>query len=78
MPPAAGAIVYVGYKSDLGWKSTELAEELRAKKSVLIVPASQFEMEGYLRVGFGYDLEILRKALSCVDEVMFREVAAGK
>jgi aspartate/methionine/tyrosine aminotransferase len=75
-PPAAGAIVYVGYKPDLGWKSADLAEELRAKKSVLIVPATQFEMEGYLRIGFGYDGEVLRKALARVDEVMFRTVAA--
>jgi aspartate/methionine/tyrosine aminotransferase len=75
-PPAAGAIAYVGYNSDLGWKSMELAESLRVKKSVLIVPASQFEMEGYLRIGFGYDQEILRRALARVDEVMFRAVAA--
>lgn len=75
-PPAAGAIVYIGYKSDLGWKSMDLAESLRVKKSVLIVPASQFEMEGYLRIGFGYDQEILRKALTRVDQLMFRAVAA--
>lgn len=76
VPPTAGAIVYVGYNANLGWKSMELAESLRVKKSVLIVPASQFEMEGYLRIGFGYEREILQKALSRVDEVMFRQVAA--
>lgn len=74
VPPAAGAIAYISYRND--WKSMELAERLRTEKSVLIVPGSQFEMEGYLRIGFGYHAEKLRQALDRVDEVMFRAVPA--
>ncbi len=69
VPPAAGAIAWVGYQGNR--KSSEIAETLRVEKSVLLVPGSQFEMEGYLRIGYGSDAEKLRKALRFVDEVMF-------
>jgi aspartate/methionine/tyrosine aminotransferase len=74
VPPAAGAIAYIGYSGE--WKSIDLAEHLRTEKSVLVVPGSQFEMEGYLRIGFGYNAEQLRQALERVDEIMFRAVPA--
>jgi aspartate/methionine/tyrosine aminotransferase len=70
VPPAAGAIAYIGYRN--AWKSRDLAEALRVEKSVLLVPGSQFEMEGYLRIGFGYEAETLRRALERVEEVMLR------
>ena len=65
--PAAGAIAWVGYE----WKrpSAELAEEMRAHKGVLIVPGMQFEMESYLRIGFGYDAGHLERALGRLDEM---------
>ena len=50
--------------------SAAVAEELRAKKGVLLVPGEQFAMPGYLRIGFGEGREKLRKALSRFDEWM--------
>jgi hypothetical protein len=67
--PRAGAIAWVGYSG--GRSSLEIAEELRAKKKVLIVPGAHFGMEGFLRVGYGYDRQHLEDALARVDEVMF-------
>jgi aspartate/methionine/tyrosine aminotransferase len=66
VPPRAGAIAWIGLR--MKWNSAEIAEELRAKKGVLLVPGEQFAMPGYLRIGFGEDAGKLRKALGRVDE----------
>ncbi|HEV2305647.1 MAG TPA: aminotransferase class I/II-fold pyridoxal phosphate-dependent enzyme [Candidatus Acidoferrales bacterium] len=64
--PNAGAIAWIGFRKK--WNSAAVAEELRAKKGVLLVPGEQFAMPGYLRIGFGENLEKLRKALARFDE----------
>ena len=51
IPPDAGAICYVRYAIDIG--STELAQQLRVDRSVLVVPGDHFGMDQYLRIGFG-------------------------
>ena len=66
VPPRAGAIAWIGLR--MKWNSEVVAEELRAKKSVLLVPGEQFAAPGYLRIGFGEDAGKLRKALGRVDE----------
>ena len=68
IPPAAGAIAWLRYKA--GPPSEELAETLRGRKSTLIVPGTQFEMENHLRIGFGYRPDILERALARVDEAL--------
>jgi aspartate/methionine/tyrosine aminotransferase len=69
IPPRAGAIAWIGYRN--GRHSLELTEEVRRRKGVLVVPGEQFEMEGYLRIGYGGPAVILAKALAAIDEVMF-------
>jgi hypothetical protein len=64
--PRAGAIAWIGFREK--WNSAEVAEELRAKNGVLLVPGEQFAMPGYLRIGFGEDAGKLRKALGRFDE----------
>ncbi|MGH9711469.1 MAG: aminotransferase class I/II-fold pyridoxal phosphate-dependent enzyme, partial [Candidatus Acidiferrales bacterium] len=66
VPPRAGAIAWIGFQKK--WNSAVVAEELRAKKGVLLVPGEQFAMPGYLRIGFGEDAGKLRKALGRFDE----------
>jgi aspartate/methionine/tyrosine aminotransferase len=68
IPPRAGAIAWFGYNA--GWKSGEMAEELRTKKGVLIVPGDQLGIDGYFRIGFGGDVKILHQALARIDEWM--------
>ena len=51
VPPRAGAIVWYGYNRP--WKSAELAEELRTRKSVLIQSGIQLGLDGYFRIGYG-------------------------
>jgi aspartate/methionine/tyrosine aminotransferase len=67
-PPEAGAIVFVRYHHAIN--STILADRLRNEQSVLIVPGDHFEMDGYLRIGFGTDPALLSPALELVGEVL--------
>jgi hypothetical protein len=61
VPPEAGAIVYLGYRH--GINSTELVTRLRDTQSVLIVPGDHFNMDGYLRIGFGSETAHLIEGL---------------
>jgi aspartate/methionine/tyrosine aminotransferase len=66
--PEAGAIAFVKYQYSIG--STALVERIRDQQSVLIVPGDHFDMDGYLRIGFGCDPELLIGALERVGEVL--------
>ena len=68
VPPEAGAITFVRYAYPIG--STALIERIRDEQSVLLVPGDHFEMDGYIRIGFGCDPELLLPALERVGEVL--------
>lgn len=68
IPPEAGAIAYVRYTH--GINSTRLAERLREEQSVLVVPGNHFEMEGYLRIGFGSDPAHVTGGLERLSEIL--------
>jgi aspartate/methionine/tyrosine aminotransferase len=68
IPPEAGAITFVKYPHPIG--STALIERIRDEHSVLLVPGDHFEMDGYLRIGFGCDPELLLPALDHVGDVL--------
>jgi aspartate/methionine/tyrosine aminotransferase len=67
-PPEAGAIAFVRYAHQIN--STTLAERLRDEHSVLVVPGDHFEMDGYLRIGFGGDPLALTRALDYIGEML--------
>jgi aspartate/methionine/tyrosine aminotransferase len=66
VPPKAGAIAWAGLRR--GQNSLQMAEQLREKKSVLLVAGEQLGMESFVRFGFGGEPEHLQKALARVDE----------
>jgi aspartate/methionine/tyrosine aminotransferase len=66
VPPKAGAIAWTGLRR--GQSSAQMAEQLREKKSVLLVAGEQLGMESFVRFGFGGDPEHLQKALVRIDE----------
>lgn len=68
VPPEAGAIVFMHYTYRIN--STALADTLREQQSVLIVPGDHFNMDGYLRIGFGSDPARLASALERVGETL--------
>jgi aspartate/methionine/tyrosine aminotransferase len=68
IPPRAGAIAFARYA--LKTNSTDLVTRLIKEKSTLIVPGDHFEMDHYLRFGFGSEPGYLEKGLSRVEELL--------
>ncbi|MGH9744671.1 MAG: aminotransferase class I/II-fold pyridoxal phosphate-dependent enzyme [Candidatus Acidiferrales bacterium] len=66
--PKAGAIAWAGLRN--GGNSAEMAEALRVKKSVLIVPGEQMGMNSFVRFGFGGDPQHLQQALARIADWM--------
>jgi aspartate/methionine/tyrosine aminotransferase len=50
--------------------STELATRLRKQHDVLIVPGDHFQMDRYLRIGYGGDPLPLDEALQRIGECL--------
>jgi aspartate/methionine/tyrosine aminotransferase len=67
-PPQAGAIAFLHYSHPL--QSTELVTRLRVEKSVLVVPGDHFELDGYLRIGFGGDRRALEAGLERLQDLL--------
>jgi len=68
VPPDAGAIAFVRY--DYAVNSTRLMERLRDEQGVLVVPGDHFEMDGYFRIGFGSEPELLAGALERIGALL--------
>ncbi|MGQ9671573.1 MAG: aminotransferase class I/II-fold pyridoxal phosphate-dependent enzyme [Candidatus Aminicenantales bacterium] len=68
IPPQAGAIAYVRY--NLKIESLDLVNRLIQQKSVLLVPGEHFEMDHYLRFGYGSKENYLQRALIRVEEFL--------
>jgi hypothetical protein len=68
VPPDAGAIIFVSYAYDIN--STALVERLRDQQSVLAVPGDHFDMDRYLRLGFGSHPALLNGALDRIGETL--------
>ena len=66
--PKAGAIAWAGLRN--GGNSAAMAEELRVKKSVLLVAGEQMGMNSFVRFGFGGDPAHLQNALSRISDWM--------
>ena len=66
--PEAGAIVFIRHQHPL--RSSDLTERLREERGVLAVPGDFFDMDGYLRIGFGSDPEYLGSALMLIGEFL--------
>ena len=67
-PPAAGAIAAVRYDHPI--RSEDLIERLRIERSLLVVPAHHFELEGFLRIGFGAEPEVVTESLGIISETL--------
>ena len=61
-PPHAGAICWARYRGSI--PATEIVEKLRAQHSVLLCPGEHFGMPGFLRFGFGGELQHFQEALA--------------
>ncbi|MFL6281444.1 MAG: aminotransferase class I/II-fold pyridoxal phosphate-dependent enzyme [Vicinamibacterales bacterium] len=68
VPPEAGAILFARYRHSIN--SSALVERIRREKSVLLVPGDHFEMDGYIRIGFGNHPGHVASALNLVGELL--------
>jgi aspartate/methionine/tyrosine aminotransferase len=62
VPPHAGAICWARFRN--GPAAGEVVEKLRAQHSVLLCPGDHFGTPGFLRFGFGGDLQQFQEALA--------------
>ncbi|HKC40693.1 MAG TPA: aminotransferase class I/II-fold pyridoxal phosphate-dependent enzyme, partial [Gemmatimonadales bacterium] len=60
--PHAGAICWARYRGAI--PALEVVEKLRAQHSVLLCPGDHFGMPGFLRFGFGGELQQFQEALA--------------
>jgi aspartate/methionine/tyrosine aminotransferase len=68
IPPVAGAIATIRYDLPIG--SVALFDRLRRERSVLITPGGHFGIGKYIRIGYGYDIELTLRGLARVDETI--------
>ncbi len=66
--PGAAAICFP--KHNLSISSLELVDRLLKEKSLLIIPGEHFGMPTYLRIGFGYSEDKLKRGLALFDEML--------
>lgn len=68
VPPSASTVAFLKHK--LGITSEDLCLRLMREKDVLLVPGTCFEMEGFLRIGWGGETEVLKEGLSRFKEFL--------
>lgn len=68
VPPRAGAIAWARVRSAAD--TAQMAEDLRVKKGVLLVPGELMGMKGHLRFGFGGEAGTLQNALGRIAEYL--------
>jgi aspartate/methionine/tyrosine aminotransferase len=67
-PPDAAAIAFLRYRLDIG--SEELADRIRRRQSVLVVPGAFFGVESHLRISYGLPPEYLSEGLRRIGDVL--------
>lgn len=60
-PPEAGAVAMLRYSAPVN--STALAERLRTEHDVLVVPGDHFDLDGFIRIGYGGEASLLEEGL---------------
>jgi aspartate/methionine/tyrosine aminotransferase len=68
MPPEGGVVCYPKILFDL--PADRFCRDLIDKEGVFLLPASSFEMEGYVRLGFGIDHRDFSEAMDRVDRYL--------
>ena len=61
VPPRGGTVAFLRHKLPIS--SEELCKRLMEEKDVLLVPGSCFDMDGFLRIGFGNNTDVLLEGL---------------
>lgn len=68
IPPSAASVAFL--KQNTNISSEKLCVKLINEKSTFLVPGECFEMEGYIRIGFGQKTEALKEGLARFKEFL--------
>jgi aspartate/methionine/tyrosine aminotransferase len=68
VPPKASTVAFLKYDIPIG--SEKICLQLMKEKDVLLVPGTCFEMDGFLRIGWGGNSDILKEGLSRLKEFL--------
>ncbi|MFX0115579.1 MAG: aminotransferase class I/II-fold pyridoxal phosphate-dependent enzyme, partial [Candidatus Hodarchaeota archaeon] len=68
VPPRAGSVAFLQHFLEIS--SEELCLRLIKEQGTFLVPGSCFELEGYLRIGYGCNTETLKAGLARVKEFL--------
>ncbi|HHF43641.1 MAG TPA: aminotransferase class I/II-fold pyridoxal phosphate-dependent enzyme [Candidatus Aminicenantes bacterium] len=66
IPPQAGGVAFLHYHLPLN--STQLVEQLRDEKSVLVVPGESLGLDKFFRLGLGVETSVLQEGLQRIGE----------
>lgn len=72
--PRAGTTAML--KLDIPMSSREFCIDLVEKTGVMLTPGDAFDMEGYVRIGYANDREILEAGLSRMSDYLKTELAS--
>ena len=64
--PKGGTTAFLRYSNDM--KSEELCRDIMKKTGVMLVPGTALDMEGFLRIGYANNTEILEEGLKRLQE----------
>ncbi len=69
--PRSGTTALLRY--DLDISSADLCRALQTETGVMLLPGSALDMEGWLRIGYACDTEVLRQGLALFSEFLARQ-----
>jgi aspartate/methionine/tyrosine aminotransferase len=72
--PISGTTALLRYALDMS--SADLCRALQAETGVMLLPGSALDMEGWLRIGYACDTEVLKTGLALFSEFLARQGAA--
>jgi aspartate/methionine/tyrosine aminotransferase len=68
IPPKAGSVGFLKHNLDVS--SEKICVELINEKSTFMVPGTCFDMDGYIRIGYGCKTEVLKEGLTRFTELL--------
>ncbi|MHA2099101.1 MAG: aminotransferase [Candidatus Kariarchaeaceae archaeon] len=68
IPPTAGSVGFLKHNLDIS--SEDICVDLIYEKSTFMIPGTCFDMEGYIRIGYGCKTEVLKEGLERFKEFL--------
>ena len=66
--PKSGTTVFLKYNKNI--QSSELCEKLQRQTGIMLLPSSTMDLEGYIRVGYAYDIKEVINSLQKLTDLL--------